>query len=74
KITVHSLRHSYAAHLLESGVDLRSIQEYLGHASLKTTERYTQLTSESRINAEKTLFELMAYFRFYEPNSSDDNE
>jgi integrase/recombinase XerD len=62
KITPHSLRHSYATHLIEAGVDLLEVQKILGHRSILTTAKYTHLTSDTDHNAKQVINELMNGF------------
>ena len=58
EVSVHSLRHSYATHLLEQGVDIVTIKELLGHATIDTTMMYLHVAKVNRVNAHSPLDKL----------------
>lgn len=59
RVSIHTLRHSYATHLLEAGVNIRRIQQYLGHASLNSTMVYLHLTTQGHERAYGIINDLM---------------
>ncbi len=68
RVTIHTFRHSYATHLLESGVNIRAIQRYLGHAQLETTMIYLHLTQKGQDDAFSIINDMMKGFK-HECNS-----
>ncbi|MEE4359845.1 MAG: tyrosine-type recombinase/integrase [Desulfococcaceae bacterium] len=62
RVTIHTLRHSYATHLLESGVNIRVIQKYPGHAQLETTMVYLHLTQKGQEDAYSVINGMMKGF------------
>ena len=63
RITPHSLRHSYATHLIEAGVDLLEVQKILGHQSVLTTLRYTHLTQQRQLTSQARINQLIGLIR-----------
>jgi site-specific recombinase XerD len=65
KVSVHSLRHSYATHLLEANVNLRVVQKILGHARIETTTRYTHFTKETLVNSDSIINNMVSKIHFH---------
>lgn len=76
KITIHTLRHSYATHMLEAGTSVRQVAAYLGHTTLKPTMIYLHLTEISEQQARRALDTLPPYFpkKEQDPKSPGDDD
>ena len=61
KVSTHTLRHSYATHLLEANMSLKAIQQYLGHSSLQTTMVYLHLTDTAVVDARQVINDLFRW-------------
>ena len=71
-VSIHSLRHSYATHLIEAGLNLRGVQEQLGHASPDTTARYVRWTERVTHNSRDLVNHLVSTLApLFEPPSAD---
>ena len=71
-VSIHSLRHSYATHLIEAGLNLRGVQEQLGHANPDTTARYVRVTERVTHNSRDLVNQLVSTLApLFEPPSAD---
>lgn len=59
KVSIHSLRHSYATHLIEAGLNLRSLQSQLGHADPTTTARYVRMSEKTAANCSELVDQIL---------------
>ena len=73
KVSIHSLRHSYATHLVEAGLNLRGVQEQLGHACPNTTARYVRMTEQARLDNRSVVNQLVnALAPVFPPSARED--
>ena len=71
-VSIHSLRHSYATHLIEAGLNLRGVQEQIGHANPDTIARYVRLTERVTHNSRDLVNQLVSTLApLFEPPSAD---